>query len=207
MTTTTFAAFPDDDDDKPDDTSAVVDNTLGDNDLIPRPDPKVWKPTLQDPFPTFRCTKTMKNGERCKNMGLNGMLPDNAKCIQHGGKQLSVKEKARARVDAVRLRMAEDTGLAMDVIEGLLSNSGTADQIRLKAAESVLDRAGIRAGVEIDVSGEVQVNTAEQVRERLALGKIDKNDDEEDIVDAEIVEDEEDEQSKDITDVEDDSDQ
>ena len=181
---TTAPDFPDDDNDD------VVDNSFDDSDLIPRPEPsKKWVPTVDRPMPSFQCTKIKKNGERCEGHAAMGMLPTNAKCPAHGGKLPSVKEKNRARVDVVRMRIVESTEQAMDTIESLLL-PGTADNIRLKAATEILDRAGIRGGVEIDVSGEVTVDSAAMVRERLArlaLGKLDE-DPEEDIIEGEATE-------------------
>ena len=167
------------------DDSQDPDNTVQDGDLV-KP-PKAWKPTVLDPFPSFRCTKIMDSGEQCKNMGIRGMLPENAKCTNHGGKNPAVKEKARSRVDAARMKILEDAETAAEVLSSL-TLAGTADNIRLKAATEILDRAGVRGGVEIDVSGDVTVNTADEVRKRLASLALGIEDS---IEDAEIVEDEE----------------
>lgn len=56
--------------------------------------------------------------------------------------------------------------------ERLIEISETADsaEVRRKAAADILDRAGVRGGVEVDVVvGQAQVDPADLLRERLAL--------------------------------------
>lgn len=170
----------------PTDSDDQADNTTQDGDFIPPP--KAWTPTRLDPFPTFRCTQIKASGEQCENMAIRGMMPENAKCLSHGANNPAVLEKAKSRVDAARMKILNDAESAAEVLSSL-TLSGTADNIRLKAATEILDRAGVRGGVEIDVSGEVQVNTADEVKRRLAslaLGVI-QNDEDLGIEDAIIV--------------------
>ena len=189
MDTLVAGAYDGDDEEGTDSVNpeSVVDNTLDDGDLIQRPDPKVFVPSVSHPLPTFRCTQIKKDGERCEAYGTMGMQPQNAKCLFHGGRQLSVKEKAAARVDAARMKILEDTGLAAETLEQLMQ-VGTADNIRLKAATEILDRAGIRGGIEIDMGVEVVHNSAQEVRDRLKK-LLAPDEEDEDIVDAEVVED------------------
>lgn len=164
------------------------------DELMQRPELEDFRSTPLKPLPTFPCTQIVKStGQPCKNMGVMGMLPDKAKCSSHGGKAPSVADKALARVEAARLKIFGTAEQAADVLESLL-DPGTGEAVRLKAATEVLDRAGIRAGYELDLSGDIQVNHASEIQTRLAklaLGQkvLEVSDDEEDIQDAEIVED------------------
>ena len=159
--------------------------------LMQRPELQDFEGTVLRPLPTFPCTHTARStGEPCKNMGVMGMLPDKARCASHGGKKPGISEKAMARVEAARLKIYGSAEQAADVLEALL-DPGTSEGVRLKAATEVLDRAGIRAGFELDVGGEIQVNHADAVRKKLvklALGTTVFNDEDETIQEAEIVE-------------------
>lgn len=163
--------------------------------LAQRPEMEGFVSTPLRPLPTFPCTHIAKStGLPCQNMGVMGMLPDKARCSAHGGTITTVSEKALARVEAARLKIFGTTEQAADVLESLL-DPGTGEAVRLKAATEVLDRAGIRAGYELDVSGEVQINHQSVIQERLAklaVGRkvFEATNEDEDIQDAEIVEEE-----------------
>lgn len=74
-------------------------------------------------------------------------------CIKHGA-QLPVVQKAAAeRVKTARLQLMGATEDAFEVLESLLL-PGVAEGIRLKAATEILDRAGLKAGMEIAVTVE-----------------------------------------------------
>jgi hypothetical protein len=167
--------------------------------LVQRPELEGFKSTPLKPLPTFPCTHIAKStGKPCQNMGVMGMLPDKAKCSAHGGTMPSVSEKALARVEAARMKIFGTAEEAADVLESLL-DPGTGEAVRLKAATEVLDRAGIRAGYELDLSGDIQVNYTSEIQARLAklaLGQqvLEITDSEEaDIQEAEIVEENSDE--------------
>jgi hypothetical protein len=56
---------------------------------------------------------------------------------------------------------------AVDVLEEMMV-SATSEPVRLKAATEILDRAGVRGGVEIDITGDLHVrSSADIVSERL----------------------------------------
>ena len=143
-----------------------MDNELNEDDLLKRPDPS-FVPTLNEPMPTYRCTKVKRDGERCKNIALRGMLPDNAKCPAHGGKAPGVIEAAENRKDAVRLALLSNTDLAVQTIESLMAG-GVSDAVRLKAATEVLDRTIGKSPIEVNVTENVTVNAAEKLLEQLA---------------------------------------
>jgi hypothetical protein len=154
--------------------------------------PLKWKPTAREPVPVVRCTAIRANGERCKRWSLRGTTT----CIKHGGQLPVVQDHANAVVEAARLRLVGLTDLAIDQIEDLMQNA-TGEGIRLKAAQDVLDRSGVKGAVEIDVTVKQEETAAERVRERLAeiSARIIKQDEpkQEDVVDAELIEDAEEE--------------
>jgi hypothetical protein len=164
------------------------------HEILSLPGMEDFKPTMQRPLPAFQCVGIVEEtGERCRNYGKRGMTPETSRCVGHGGNNPDMREKAEARVEAARLKVWNSTEKAADVLEALLE-PGTTEGIRLKAATEVLDRGGIRAGVELDLGVEVNVNHGDEVRERLAnlaLGRyaLEADEDEdEDIVEADIVE-------------------
>ena len=78
-------------------------------------------------------------------------------------------------VDKARKKIQQAAGYAVDTLEELMADA-VSEPVRLKAATEILDRAGVRGGVEIDVgvdiSGErpAHVIVAERL-ERLAAAK------------------------------------
>jgi hypothetical protein len=127
--------------------------------------PLGWKPTPQEPVPVIRCVQIKKDGHRCGRWSLRGTQ----KCYKHNGNGgfANVNKRAEAIIESARMRIFEETDLAVDVIYDLMQ-PGSSEGIRLKAAESVLDRSGIRGGIDIKVDMEVTNNPAETIQERLA---------------------------------------
>jgi hypothetical protein len=179
--------------------------------------PVAYVKTAAEPVPVARCGVIARStGERCKRWGLRGTtkireLEDGTvevygTCVKHGARLPNVADHAAAVVEAARLRLIGLSDEAIDIVHDLAVNS-TADQVRLKAATELLDRAGVRGGVEVDFGGNVEVTheTAadrarrllEQTASRLAT-KIETEretddeptEDDPDVVDAELVEDE-----------------
>lgn len=157
--------------------------------------PLGWKPTAAEPLPVVRCVQIKKDGQRCARWSLRGT----DRCVKHGGQLPNVKGNAEAKVEAARMRLVENLDLAVDVLEDLMQ-PGTAEAIRLKAAESVMDRTGLRGGFEVQIDAEVTVNPADTVKERLAklsagaqaVAEMQskaraQRDDDDDIIDAEVV--------------------
>lgn len=172
--------------------------------------PLNWKPTPTYPVPVVRCTQIKKDGERCKRWSLRGYT----KCHRHAGpgamKDGNVAKYAEAVVEAARLRLIDSSEMALNVLEEL-TQPGTSEGIRLKAATEVLDRAGVRGGFDLKVDVQVTDNPADKIAERLeklaagakhveemkakARGQVtDDTDDEDDIIDVEIVPNTDDEQ-------------
>lgn len=85
--------------------------------------------------------------------------PEQALCDDHAVQQ---------RVLAARRKLAENAPMAADQLIDLCENADNAD-VRRRAAEAILDRVGIRPGVEVEVSAGVgHVDPAEILRTRLA---------------------------------------
>lgn len=178
--------------------------------------PAGWKATAEKPIPVARCRMVARStGKRCNRWGLRGTtkvvemdygdgleVVTGGICQKHGGSLPSVKEAAAAQVEAARLRLIGMADEAVNVIEDIAMN-GTAENTRLKAATEILDRAGVRTGVEIDFKAEInQGETAaertmkylEDTARRLEEAKKAEEapeEEEEDVVDAELVEDDE----------------
>lgn len=143
---------------------------------------KYW-PYLQEA--PGRCSAKKVDGTRCQNWH-NGKAGDGTLCKMHLNRpeqQHQVLLKARNRVQSMALGAVEE-------LENLM-HKATSEPVRLKAAETILDRAGIRPGIEIDSNVSVEVRPASQtIADRLNKLAISAKSVEadEDIVDAEVVE-------------------
>jgi hypothetical protein len=103
------------------------------------------KPKIDNP-PT-RCTAVKADGNRCL-LWSAGRTTDSGMCRIHLGTR---NMAAGVSVQRARDRIQQAAVTAADVIEYLL-DSADSEQVRLKAATEILDRAGVRAGFEIDAS-------------------------------------------------------
>lgn len=129
--------------------------------------PLGWKPTEAHPVPVVRCVQIKKDGERCKRWSIRGYT----KCLRHAGpgarmKDGNVSQYAAAVIEAGRLRLIDEVDPAIDNLLALME-PGTGEAIRLKATTEVLDRAGIRGGIEIEVTGDVMDSPADELAKRL----------------------------------------
>ena len=147
-----------------------------------------FRATMNNPVPSVQCTYVKPGGERCGQWSMKGL----SVCYIHGGKTKVAQEQAAAVIDAARMRLfgvAED---AIGVLETFVRSSGTPDAIRLKAATEVLDRVGIRGGVEFDVAVEHKLDPSVAVLAN--LNKLSENQrkaidsgSESGIIDAEVI--------------------
>lgn len=143
-----------------------------------------FKPTVEKPMPSIRCVNIKKDGMRCNRWSIRG----GTVCLVHGGRMPTVQKAAAAAVDRARMRLVDLTDDAVDVLEDL-TRAGTADAIRLKAATEILDRAGIKGGLDINVEVEHKIDPGLTIAQRLEqISKRSSQDEKEDIVDAEVVE-------------------
>lgn len=156
--------------------------------------PMGWKPTAKEPVPVVRCTANASTtGERCKRWSIRGTTV----CAKHGGQLPSVIEHSNAVVESARMNLMGMAEEAVDVIRELMQ-AGTAEAVRLKAAENVLNRSGIKEALEIKVEVDQKASPSESIlqslqtmRERFEKEKAEKAAAEEEILDAEEVSDEE----------------
>lgn len=161
--------FPDDDDlDLPDDDDKAVTQYKFPSAEGYTVDPN-WKPTLDKPLPALRCGHIKRDGTQCKRFavrgtGLNGTKPV---CMSHGGQLPVVQEAAKARIQAMRLRLIDDAGLAVDTLFDLMANA-SGEGIKLGAAREILDRAGLKGPADITVEVEHKLSPADAIRDRLA---------------------------------------
>ena len=96
----------------------------------------------------FVCTAHKTNGERCRAPAMRGARV----CQAHGGMAGHVREAARARIE----RLVEP---AIGTLREVMLR-GDSHTVRLKAAESILDRAGIVAEQKVEVDNQVTVRVS-----------------------------------------------
>lgn len=113
-----------------------------------------------------RCRFIKANGERCWNWSKNAA---------HGRPYCKVHDSAKidesvinGYVVTARERVILAAPAAADALVDL-ATSAVSEPVQLKAATEILDRAGVRGGVELEVTADVTVteNPAEIVRARL----------------------------------------
>jgi hypothetical protein len=147
-----------------------------------------------------RCKAIKDDGIRCQ-LWTGGRPQDDGLCRVHLG---SLRNKPTDSVERARQRLTQATPTAVDVLEQLMDNAES-EPVKLKAATEILDRAGIRAGIDINTDVTIDVRPAASIiserLERLAKNAIEAQrrvdlvaEQEtvivEETVDAEVVEDE-----------------
>jgi hypothetical protein len=127
--------------------------------------PAGWKATAQKPVPVVRCHGTASTtGERCKRWSLRGTTV----CRKHGAQLETVRDHAEAVVESARLQIMGMADDAVEILEELMQ-PGTPAQVRLKAVEMVLNRAGIKDAVEMNVTVTETASASDEIRKRLQL--------------------------------------
>lgn len=156
--------------------------------------PKGWKPTMAKPLPSVQCTTIKRDGNRCGAWSLAGTTV----CLRHGASLPNVKKAAEDRKDMARLKLLDISEDAVDKIEYLM-NYASQEQIQLAAAKDILDRAGIKGGMDINVTHEHKVSPMDEINQRLADMASNLNNDQEkdftsagelDIIKSEVVDEE-----------------
>ena len=151
-----------------------------------------------------RCRAVKDDGIRCM-LWSSGRPKDDGYCRVHLG---SIQRKPGEDIERARAKLTQAAPYAVDVLEDLMENAAS-EPVRLKASAEILDRAGVRGGVEFDATINVHdgrppaVIVAERLQ-RLASGAVEMaaklsaagieipTKDESDIVDADVVSDSED---------------
>jgi len=144
------------------------------------------------PLP-HRCRHVKHDGIRCMLWG-SGRLQDDGLCRIH---LRSIKTKTSDDIERAREKLMQAAPFAVDKLEELMEFAES-EPVKLKAATEILDRAGVRGGVEIDTNVNVDVRPAAQIiaerLERLSSGALSEAlrlaQNGVDVVDAEIVIDE-----------------
>ena len=117
-----------------------------------------------------RCRTVKTDGIRCM-LWSSGRVKDDGLCRVH----LRTVRRPGADIERARAKLVQSAPYAVDVLEDIMEN-GQSEPARLKAATEILDRAGVRGGVELDVGVDVQVRSAADIvqerLQRLALGAI-----------------------------------
>ena len=116
-----------------------------------------------------RCRQVKHDGIRCM-LWSSGRPKDDGLCRVH---LRSVKHKTSDDIERAREKLIQAAPYAVDKLEELMEFAES-EPVKLKAATEILDRAGVRGGVEIDTTVNVDVRPAAQViaerLERLTLG-------------------------------------
>lgn len=96
-----------------------------------------------------RCRVVKNDGLRCM-LWSSGRLKDDGLCRVH----LRTQRKPGEDVERARRKLMQSAPYAVDVMEELMETA-ISEPVRLKAAAEILDRAGVRGGVDIGVDVEV----------------------------------------------------
>lgn len=92
-----------------------------------------------------RCRIVKTDGLRCM-LWSSGRLKDDGLCRMH----LKSQRKPGEDVERARKKLVQAAPYAVDVLEDLMENA-VSEPVKLKASSEILDRAGVRGGVELDV--------------------------------------------------------
>jgi len=118
--------------------------------------------------PPGRCRAKRTDGDRCQQWH-GGRDTQDSLCRVHLNRQSGKStEFAPANREKARNRLIEAATAATEILQEL-AETATSEPVRLGAVNSILDRAGVRGGTEIDVKAEVAVvDSAAIVKGRLA---------------------------------------
>jgi hypothetical protein len=118
-----------------------------------------------------RCRQIKDDSIRCM-LWSSGRPKDDGLCRIH---LRSVKHKTSDDIERARAKLQQAAPYAVDMLENLMENAES-EPVKLKAATEILDRAGVRGGVEIDTTVTIDARPAASViaerLERLAQGAI-----------------------------------
>lgn len=143
-----------------------------------------------------RCRQIKDDSIRCM-LWSSGRPNDDGLCRIH---LRSTKHKTSDDIERARTKLQQAAPYAVDMLEDLMENAES-EPVKLKAATEILDRAGVRGGIEIDSTVNIDVRPAASIiserLNRLASGAIEaagklaaagvRVETEEDIIEAEVV--------------------
>ena len=141
-----------------------------------------------------RCRQIKDDGIRCM-LWSSGRPNDDGLCRVH---LRSSKHKTSEDIERARQKLQQAAPYAVDMLEQLMEYAES-EPVKLKAATEILDRAGVRGGVEIDTNVNIDVRPAASIIEerlsRLSKGALENAarlasamNPEPEIIDAEVVE-------------------
>jgi len=127
---------------------------------------KQYRPAVAGP--PSRCRARRMDGKRCQNW-TGGLVQNDGLCKTHIGSRANAEDNFGSNLmQKARNRLISASVGAVDGLEEM-AQGATSEAVRLGAYKEILDRAGIRGGVEIDSTVNVNVTSAEDiVRARLA---------------------------------------
>lgn len=144
------------------------------------------EPKRRYPLPS-RCKAIKDDGVRCQ-LWTGGRPQDDGLCRVHLG---SLRNKPTDSVERARQRLTQSAPAAVDTLEHLME-SAESEPVKLKAATEILDRAGVRAGFDINTDVTLDVRPAASIiaerLQRIAQNAIDAARTQEQVIDAEVVE-------------------
>jgi hypothetical protein len=109
------------------------------------------------PLP-HRCKAVKDDGIRCQ-LWSGGRPGDDGFCRVHLG---SLRNKPTDSVERARQRLTQAAPNAVDILEDLMDNAES-EPVKLKAATEILDRAGVRAGFDINTEVSLDVRPAASI--------------------------------------------
>ncbi len=155
--------------------------------------PVGWTPTFDEPIPPQRCNHIFKAtheraGQQCNRWSLRGAKV----CPVHGAQLPNVQKNAEAMVEYGRNQLLDFVPKFIDILIDIAENSES-DAVRLGAVKDGLDRVGLKAGLDLNITVEHKEDPTQGLLTRLQsiqTRAIEKAKENEEITDAEIVPDE-----------------
>jgi len=105
-----------------------------------------------------RCRQIKDDNIRCM-LWSSGRPKDDGLCRIH---LRSTKHKTSDDIERARTKLMQAAPYAVDVLEDLME-SAESEPVKLKAATEILDRAGVRGGIEVDTSVNIDVRPAASI--------------------------------------------
>lgn len=105
-----------------------------------------------------RCNAIKDDGIRCQ-LWSSGRITDDGLCRIHLG---SLKRRPGDDIERARAKLTQAAPFAVDVLEQMMETAES-EPVKLKAATEILDRAGVRGGVELDTNVNIDVRPAASV--------------------------------------------